>query len=75
MLTMVQLNTELPVGKASLLEEVESIFDISMAGLKEILLMKAQKKIFHKEPDIHRLFGEVCRITNELSQKMDRMAV
>lgn len=75
MLFMVQLNTELPMSKASVLEEVESIFDISMAGLKEILLMKAQKKIFHKEPDIHRLFGEVCRITHELSQKMDRMAV
>jgi hypothetical protein len=75
MLFMVQPNTELPMSKASVLEEVESVFDISMSGLKEILLMKAQKKLFHKEPDIHRLFGEVCRITNELSQKMDRMAV
>jgi hypothetical protein len=75
MLYILQMNTELPVGKASVLEEAESIFDISMAGLKEILLMKAQKKIFHKQANIHNLFAEVCRITNELSQKMDRMAV
>jgi hypothetical protein len=75
MLYLVRLNTEPPVGKASVLEEAESIFNISMSGLKEILLMKAQKKIFHKQKNIHDLFAEVCRITHELSQAMDSLSV
>jgi hypothetical protein len=75
MLYLVRINTEPPIGKASVLEEAESVFDISMAGLKEILLMKAQKKIFHKPKNIHALFEEVCRITNELSKAMDGLSV
>jgi hypothetical protein len=71
MLHIIQMHTEPPAGKASVLEEAESAFNIPMAGLKEILLLKTQKRFCLDHKRGYYLFTEVCRITHELSVAMD----
>lgn len=72
MLSLVKKNEAPPAGKASVLIEAESAFNLSLAGLREILALKAEKKWFSSD---HRrysdLFAEVCRITHDLSAAMD----
>ncbi|MCE5275493.1 MAG: hypothetical protein LLG43_10175 [Deltaproteobacteria bacterium] len=72
MLSLVQKNAAPPAGKASVLDEAESAFNLSLAGLRDILALKAEKKWFSSD---HRrfsdLFAEVCRITHDLSVTMD----
>jgi hypothetical protein len=71
MLHLVGMHAEPPAGKTNVLNEAESAFNIPLAGLKEILLLKAQKKFSLDQKRAKDLFTEVCRITHELSVAMD----
>jgi hypothetical protein len=71
MLHIVGMHAEPPAGKTNILDEAESAFNIPLTGLKEILLLKAQKKFSLDQKRAKDLFTEVCRITHELSVAMD----
>jgi len=71
MLSLVQKNEDPPAGKASVLDEAESAFNLSLAGLRDVLSLKAQKRFSSDHRRFSDLFAEVCRITHDLSVTMD----
>ncbi len=71
MLHLVGMHAEPPAGKTNVIDEAESAFNIPLTGLKEILLLKAQKRFSLDQKRAKDLFTEVCRITHELSVAMD----
>ena len=75
MLFLVQAPKEPPAQKADVLMEAEAVYHIPMAGLREILSLKADKSFFLNRDQIVGLFKEVCRITHELCVATDALAV
>jgi hypothetical protein len=55
--------------------EAEAVYHIPMAGLREILALKADRSFFLNRDQIVGLFKEVCRITHELCVATDALAV
>jgi hypothetical protein len=75
MLFLVQAPKEPPARKADVLIEAEAVFHIPLAGLREIIALKADKRFFLNRDQIAGLFKEVYGITNELCAATDALAV
>ena len=75
MLFLVQAPKEPPARKADVLMEAEAVYHIPLAGLREIIALKTDKRFFLNRDQIANLFKEVYRITNELCVATDALAV
>ncbi|HPI93975.1 MAG TPA: hypothetical protein PLT09_03075 [Deltaproteobacteria bacterium] len=71
MLYLMQIPKEPPAHKADVLTEAESVFDIPLKGLRDIMTLKTGGTIPHDRASIIALFQDVCRITHDLSAAMD----
>ncbi len=75
MLFLVQAPEEPPARKADVLIEAEALYHIPMAGLRDIIALKADRSFFLNRNTIIGLFKEAYRITHELCAATDALAV
>lgn len=75
LLYIVHIPKEPPAHKADVLTEAESVLNIPLGGLRDVLTLKTGGKIPHDRAAITLLFKEILRITHDLCLAVDALSV
>lgn len=75
MLYLVQIPKEPPAHKTDVLFEAESVFDIPLKGLRDIMTLRTGGQHPSDRATMSALFQDVCRITHDLSVAMDTLSL
>ena len=75
MLYLMRIPEEPPAHKADVLSEAESVFDLPLKALRDIMTMKTGGVYPKDRASISALFQDLCRITHDLSIAVDALSL